>query len=57
MTNPYLRAAAKYPHIRQQARERLGKFRADNPTTTDVNEAWVEIDSDNLHLPKDRRPS
>lgn len=25
MTNPYIRAAAKYPHIREQAQERLGK--------------------------------
>jgi hypothetical protein len=25
MTNPYIRAAAKHPHIRQQAQERLSK--------------------------------
>lgn len=85
MTNPYIRAAAKYPHIREQALERLsnrpdragrpewvddkpgkpstppgrpetidgqtierardeqGQFVGDDPTTPDVNEAWVEV--------------
>lgn len=82
MTNPYIRAAQRHAHIRQQALERLnqrpvrhewvddqpgkpstppgrpetidvavierarnedGTFKADDPTTPAVDEAWVEI--------------
>jgi hypothetical protein len=95
MTNPYIRAAAKHPHIREQAQERFskrpgrpewvddkpgkpstppgrpetidvavierarnedGRFKADNPTTPDVDEAWVEIMPDALPSPARRRP-
>ena len=83
MTNPYLRAAQRHDHIRQQALERLdqrpvrhewidddertaappshpdtidvamikrardnqGRFIADDPSTPDVNEAWVEVEN------------
>ena len=91
MTNPYLRAAQRHAHIRQQALERLnqrpvrhewvddnprarppappgrpetidvavierardehGKFRADDPTTPAIDEAWVEIMPDDPPKP------
>lgn len=31
MTSPYLRAAAKFPKVKQQAKERLGKRKPDKP--------------------------
>ena len=67
--NAYLRAAAKHPGLKTQAKERLGKrkgrpttgpgkdpkrarlddgtFKADDPTTPDVNEAWLVEPPDN----------
>lgn len=55
MTNAYIRAAQKREDLRRQAAERLqarqpdpirarnedGTFRADDPATPDVDEAWV----------------
>jgi hypothetical protein len=95
MTNPYIRAAAKHPHIRQQAQERLGnrpdhagrpewvddkpgklpqtppgkpdtidvqiierardelgRFIPDDPTTPDVNEAWRVVPEPGKGKPK-----
>ena len=53
--NPYIRAAQKREDLRRQAAERLqarhpepirarnedGTFRADDPATPDVDEAWA----------------
>ena len=101
MTSPYIRAAQKYPHIREQALERLnhrpdhagrpewiveddrpdkpakppgrpdtidvavierarneqGQFVGDDPTTPDVDEAWVEVTESTTPPSRGRRPS